>query len=121
MRAISQPGNRINRRVVMTDRKRFISLAIVLASGVVAALTLVDWSWAQRRQHHEQTQEQPQEQAINEQFHRSLSQLGGLSDIRLIENIAQMFDECSGAFRFLHSFPTRRSSDLVVGTDGPLP
>src|SRR6266511_1811428 len=100
MRAISQPGNRINRRVVMTDRKRFISLAIVLASGVVAALTLVDWSWAQRRQHHEQTQEQPQEQAINEQFHRSLSQLGGLSDIRLIENIAQMIDEGRGAFRF---------------------
>jgi hypothetical protein len=84
----------------MTDRKRFVSLAIVLASGVVAALTLVDWSWAQRRQHHEQTQEQPQEQAINEQFHRSLSQLGGLSDIRLIENIAQMIDEGRGAFRF---------------------
>jgi hypothetical protein len=84
----------------MTDRKRFISLAIVLASVVVAALTLVDWSWAHRRQHHQQTQEQPQEQAINEQFHRSLSRLGGESDIRLIENIARMIDEGRRTFRF---------------------
>jgi hypothetical protein len=102
----------------MTDRKRFVSLAIVLASVVVAALTLVDWSWAQRwqhheqtqeqphwsqakrRQHHEQTQEQPQEQTINEQFHRSLSQLGGEFDIQLIENIARMIDEGRRTFRF---------------------
>jgi hypothetical protein len=80
----------------MTNRKRFISLAIVLASMVVAALTFVDQSRAQRGQ----PQEQPQEQAINEQLHRSLSQLGGLPDIRLLENIARMIDEGRRTFRF---------------------
>jgi hypothetical protein len=80
----------------MTDRKRFFSLAIVLASMVVAALTLVDQSRAQRGQ----PQEQTQEQAINEQLHRSLSQLGGLPDIRLLENIARMIDEGRRTFRF---------------------
>jgi len=84
----------------MIDRKRFISLAIVLASAVVAALTLVDWSWAKRRQHQEQTQEQIQEQAINEQLHRSLPQLDGISDIRLLENTARMIDEGRRTFRF---------------------
>jgi hypothetical protein len=84
----------------MTARKRFISLAIVLASVVVVALTLVDWGRAQRWQPQEQTQEQTQEQVINEQIHRSLPQLGGISDIRLLENIAQMIDEGRRAFRF---------------------
>src|SRR5262245_1304083 len=100
MRAISQPDNRIYMRVVMTDRKRFISLAIVIASAVVAALTLVDWSRAQRWQSQEQPQEQTQGQAINEQIHRSLPKLGGVSDIRLLENIVRMIDEGRRAFRF---------------------
>jgi hypothetical protein len=84
----------------MTDRKRFISLAIVLASVVVGALTLVDWSRAQRLQPQNQPQEQTQEQAINERLHRSLSQLSGLSDIRLLENIARMIAEGRRTFRF---------------------
>lgn len=84
----------------MTYRKRFISLAIVLASVVVATLTLVDWSRAQRWRPQEQTQEPIQEQANNEQFHRSLSQLGGQSDIRLIENVVRMIDEGRHTFRF---------------------
>jgi hypothetical protein len=84
----------------MTDRKRFISLAIVLASVVVVALTLVDWGRAQRWQPQEQTQEQTQEQAIKEQIHRSLPQLGGVSDIRLLENIVRMIDEGRRTFRF---------------------
>ena len=84
----------------MTDRKRFISLAIVLASVVVAALTLVDWSQAQRLRPQEQTQERTQDKAINEQIHRSLPQLGGISDIRLLENIVQMIDEGRRTFRF---------------------
>ena len=84
----------------MTDRKRFISLAIVLASVVVVALTLVDWSRAQRWQPQEQTQEQTQEQAVNEEIHHSLSQLGGISDIRLLENIVRMIDEGRRTFRF---------------------
>jgi hypothetical protein len=84
----------------MTDRKRFISLAIVLATVVVGALTLVDWSQAKRQRPQEQTQEQIQGQSINEQFHNSLSQLGGQSDIRLIENIVRMIDEGRDAFRF---------------------
>jgi hypothetical protein len=71
-----------------------------LASVVVVALTLVDWGRAQRWQPQEQTQEQTQEQVINEQIHRSLPQLGGISDIRLLENIAQMIDEGRRAFRF---------------------
>ena len=84
----------------MTDRKRFISLAIVLASVVVVALTLVDWGRAQRWQPQEQTQEQTQEQAVNEEIHHSLSQLGGISDIRLLENIVRMIDEGRRTFRF---------------------
>jgi hypothetical protein len=84
----------------MTDRKRFISLAIVLASVVVATLTLVDWSQAQRWQPQEQTQERTQEKAINEQIHRSLPHLGGVSDIRLLENIVRMIDEGRRTFRF---------------------
>src|SRR5215470_14483169 len=96
MRALSQPGNQINRRVVMTDRKRFISLAIVLASVVVVALTFVDWGRAQRWQ----PQEQTQEQADNEQIHRSLPELGGISDVPLLENIVRMIDEGKRTFRF---------------------
>ena len=84
----------------MTDRKRFISLAIVMASVVVTALTLVDWGQAQRWQPQEQTQEQTQEKAINEQIHRSLPKLGGVSDIRLLENIVRMIDEGRRTFRF---------------------
>ena len=84
----------------MTDRKRFISLAIVLASVVVAALTLVDWSQAQRLRPQEQTQERTQDKAINEQIHRSMPQFGGSSDIRLLENVVQMIDEGRRTFRF---------------------
>jgi hypothetical protein len=84
----------------MTDRKRFISLAIVMASVVVAAMTLVDRSRAQRWQHQEQTQERTQDKDINEQIHRNLSQLGGISDIRLLENVVQMIDEGRRTFRF---------------------
>jgi len=84
----------------MTDRKRFISLAIVLASVVFAALTFVDRSQAQRGLPQEPIQEQPQEQSINEQLHRSLQQLGGLTDIRLLENVASMIAEGKRAFRF---------------------
>jgi hypothetical protein len=84
----------------MTDRKRFISLAIVLASVVVAALTLVDWSQAQRWRPQEQTQERTQDKAINEQIHRNLPQLGGISDIRLLENVVRMIDEGRRTFRF---------------------
>ena len=80
--------------------KRFISLAIVLASGVFAALTFVDWSRAQQGQPHEQIQDRAQEQSIKEQFHRILSQSGGLSDVRLLENIARMIDEGKRTFRF---------------------
>ncbi len=83
----------------MTDRKRFISLAIVLASAVFAALTLVDRSQAQRWQPQEQSQEQTQEKAY-EQIHRSLPKLGGESDIRLLENIVRMIDEGRRTFRF---------------------
>jgi hypothetical protein len=71
MRATGQPGNRINRRLVMTYRKKFISLAIVLASVVFAALTFVDRSRAQQGRPHGQIQEQTQEQSINEQLHRA--------------------------------------------------
>ena len=84
----------------MTDRKRFISLAIVLASVVVATLTLVDWSQAQRWQPQEQTQERTQDKAINEQIHRSLPQLGVISDIGLLENVVRMIDEGRRTFRF---------------------
>jgi hypothetical protein len=84
----------------MTVRKRFISLAVVLASVVVGALTLVDRSRAQRWQSQDQTQEQTQEQAINERLLRSLSQLGGTSDIRILENAARMIVEGRRTFRF---------------------
>jgi hypothetical protein len=84
----------------MTYRKRFISLAIVMASVVVAALTLVDWSRAQQGRPQKQIQWQPQEQSINEQLYRSLPQLSGLSDVRLLENIARMIDEGKRTFRF---------------------
>lgn len=84
----------------MTDRKRFISLAIVLASVVVAALTLVDWSQAQRLRPQEQTQERTQDKAINEQIHRNMPQLDGISDIRLLENVVRMIDEGRRTFRF---------------------
>jgi hypothetical protein len=84
----------------MIYRKRFISLAIVLASVVFAALTFVDWSLAQQGRPHEQIQEQAQEQSINEQFRRGLPQLGGPPDVRLHENIARMIDEGKRTFRF---------------------
>lgn len=84
----------------MTYRKRCISLAIVMASVVLATLTLVDWSQAQQGRPQEQIQWQPQEQSINDQIHRSPPQLGGLSDVRLLENIARMIDEGKRTFRF---------------------
>jgi hypothetical protein len=84
----------------MTYRKRFISLAIVLASVVFAALTFVDRSRAQQGRPHGQIQERPQEQSINEKLHRSMPQSGELSDVRLVENIARMIDEGKRTFRF---------------------
>jgi hypothetical protein len=84
----------------MTYRKRFISLAIVLASVVFATLTFVDWSRAQQVRPDGQIQEQTQERSINEQLNRSLPQLGGLSDVRLLENIARMIAEGKRTFRF---------------------
>ncbi len=44
----------------MIERKRFISLAMVLIVMIVAAFTLVDWSLAKQGRTLELTQEIPQ-------------------------------------------------------------
>jgi hypothetical protein len=93
-------GNRINRRLVMTQRKRFISLAMVLAAAVVATLTLVDWTRAQQGQTLEQIQAPTQRGDMTEQLQRSLPQFGGIFDAQLIQNVARMIEEGRRTFRY---------------------
>jgi hypothetical protein len=76
----------------MTDRKRFVSLVITLAVALGAALMLLDQSRAQ--------QGQTQEQAIEEQLKRNLTQHSGISDARILINAARMIGEGRRIFRY---------------------
>lgn len=84
----------------MTERKRLISLAMVLAAAVVASVTLVDWTRAQQGQTQIQVQEPAQRETMNEQLNRSLPHLGGIFDAQLIQNVARMLEEGKRTFRY---------------------
>ncbi len=76
----------------MNDRKRFVSLAIMLAVASLAALMMLDQSRAQ----HEQTQEQ----AIDELLRQSLTRKSGIFDGQILINAARMIGEGRRIFRY---------------------
>ncbi len=76
----------------MTDRKRFVSLTITLVVALAAALILFDKSQAQ--------QGQTQEQAIEEQLNRTMTQNGGVSDAQIFINASRLISEGRRTFRF---------------------
>jgi hypothetical protein len=76
----------------MTDRRRIVSLVIILAVVLGGALMLLDQSRAQ--------QGQSQGQVIEGQLNRNLMQQHGTSDAQILINAARMIGEGRRTFRF---------------------